>query len=58
MRQPQQTTRLTVMRYLIVEAIKRELENAYKQVAMYKKQLMNLKSKEETEASFDKLKDL
>lgn len=46
------------MRYLIVEAIKRELENAYKQVAMYKKQLMNLKSKEETEASFDKLKDL
>jgi hypothetical protein len=33
---------------LIVEGIKRELENAYRQVAMYKKQIATLKAKEET----------
>jgi hypothetical protein len=30
------------------EALQRELENAYKQIAMYKKQVETLKGKEET----------
>lgn len=34
--------------------MQRELENAYKQVTMYKKQVQALKGKEETQENIDK----